>query len=181
MGLLPSLSRRTFLRYTALGAGLLTLSRLRVAPAAAAAPSAGLSVLTPREAEILGAIVERMVYSGSDVMPAVRETHAVQTIDRALQQLDGSVQSQLRWLLVVFQWGPPVLQLQFTTFMGMSTPERDEYIRSWATSPYEIRRLAFRALKNLSMLGYYSQDATWKGIHYDGPWAPRPRRVSGAA
>ena len=149
-------------------------------PAAAAAPAAGLRVLTSREADLLGAIVERMVFSGSERMPAVRETRAVETIDQALQQLDASVQSQLRWLLVVFQWGPPVLQLQFTTFMGMSAPERDEYIRSWATSPYEIRRLAFRALKNLSMLGYYSQDATWKGIHYDGPWAPRPRRVLSA-
>jgi len=177
MGLVPSLSRRSFLQYTALSAGMLALARLRVPSAAVAAPIGGLRILTPHEAEILSAIVERMVFSGDNAMPSVAQTRAIETIDQALQQLDAPVQSQLRWLLVVIQWGPPFLHLQFSTFLGMSPTERDDYLRSWAASPYEIRRLAFRALKNLSMLGYYSQDATWKGIHYDGPWVPRPRRI----
>jgi hypothetical protein len=59
----------------------------------------------------------------------------------------------------------------------MSPEERDEYLQQWAMSAVEVRRLAFRALKNLSMLGYYAQDATWKSLHYDGPWAPRARRT----
>lgn len=129
---------------------------------------------------MLTAIVERMVFTGdADArMPAVQDTRAIETIDHVLLQLDPSVQSQLGWLLTIFQWAPPLLQLKFKTFTGMSPEERDDYIRDWATSNLETRKLAFRALKNLSMLGYYSQDATWKGIHYDGPWAPRPRRVS---
>lgn len=172
------LSRRSFLRYTALSTGLVTLARLRALPAAVEA-SAGyqLQVLTPQRADILTAIVERMVYSGNDEMPAVRDTDAVRTIDQALLQLDADVQSQFGWLLTVFEWGPPVFQLRFTTFTGMAPQARDAYLRDWATSRLETRRLAFRALKNLSLLGYYSQDATWKGIHYDGPWVPRPRRI----
>ena len=87
------------------------------------------------------------------------------------------MQSQVGWLLTLFQWGPPLFQLKLKTFTSLTPDERDDYLRGWATSRSDTRRLAFRALKNLSMLGYYSQDATWKGIHYDGPWAPRARRV----
>lgn len=179
MGWRAAVSRRSFLRYTAVSAGLLTLSRLRVAPslAATAVPAGTLQILSPREAEILSAIVERMVFSGDPDMPAVRDTGAVATIDQALVQLDSSLQTQLRWLLTAFEWGPPFFQLKLTTFTRMSPEAGDEYLQQWATSAVEVRRLAFRALKNLSMLGYYTQDATWKGLHYDGPWAPRPRRV----
>jgi len=169
------LSRRAFLQYSALSAGLIVLSRLRPAPAAAAAPpvQAGLQVLSLRDAEIMSALTERVVYSGDSGMPAVRDTQAVQTIDRAVQQLDPRVQTQLRWLLRAFEWGPPVLTFQLTTFTGMSPEQQDAYLDGWARSNSETRRLAFRALKNLAVLGYYSQDATWKGIHYDGPWVPR--------
>ena len=178
-GIFGSLSRRSFLRYTAVSAGLLTLSRLRALPALAAesVPADGLQVLTAHQAEVFTAIVERMVFSGAEGMPAVRDTRAVETIDQALLQLDAGVQSQLRWLLTMFQWGPALFQFKLTTFTGMTPEERDTYIQDWATSRYQTRKLAFRALKNLSMLGYYSQDATWKGIHYDGPWAPRLRRM----
>jgi hypothetical protein len=174
-----TLSRRSFLRYTAVTAGLLVVSRLRLAPAVAAQPAAatGLRVLTPYQADIMTVIVERMVFTGSDSMPAVRDTHAIETIDQALLQLDPAVQYQVGWLLTLFQWGPPLFQLKLHTFTGLTPAERDSYLEGWATSRSATRRLAFRALKNLSMLGYYSQDATWRAIHYDGPWAPRPRRM----
>jgi gluconate 2-dehydrogenase subunit 3-like protein len=171
------LSRRTFLRYSAWSAGFLALSRLRVAPVGAAqAPPTELQVFTPRDAEIMTGITERLVFSGDSGMPAVRDTQAIATIDRAVQQLDPHVQGQLRWLMRIIEWGPPILALQLTTFTGMTPAQQDAYLHGWAASDNETRRLAFRALKNLAMLGYYSQDATWKGIHYDGPWAPRPRR-----
>jgi hypothetical protein len=174
------LSRRSFLRYTALTAGLVTLTRLRLAPALAQVPPGGLRVLTAPQAEILTAVVERMVFNGDPGMPALRDTGAVQTIDQALLQLDPAVQSQLGWLLRLVQWGPLLFQLKPQTFAGLTPDERDASLRGWAESRFETRRLAFRALKNLSMLGYYSQDATWKGIHYDGPWVPLPRRVLSA-
>ncbi len=177
--LVEALSRRSFLRYTALSAGLLTVSRLRAAPALAvtAANADGLRVLTPHQAEVMTAVVERMVFTGADHMPAVRDTGAIATIDQVLLQVDPAVQSQVGWLLILFEWGPPLFQFKLKRFTGMTLEERDEYLNGWSTSRSDTRRLAFRALKNLSMLGYYSQDATWKGIHYDGPWVPRPARV----
>jgi hypothetical protein len=172
-----SLSRRSFLRYAAITGGLATVARLPMRPAVAAEAAAKpLRVLTAEEATILGAIVERMVYSGDPSMPAVRDTHAIATIDGALAELDEAIVTQLRWLLALFQYGPPVFDFCFSTFTGMQPEQQDEYIRGWANSRFATRRIAFRALKNLAMLGYYTQDATWRGIHYDGPWAPRSRR-----
>jgi hypothetical protein len=166
------LSRRSFLRYSALTAGLLAVSRLRLTPALAAQSAAvpEFHVLTPHQADVMTAVVERITFTGTDTMPTVRNTHAIVTIDQALLQLDPTVQS-------LFQWGPPLFQLKLSTFTGLTPEERDSYLQGWATSRSSTRRLGFRALKTLSMLGYYSQDATWKGIHYDGPWVPRPRRV----
>jgi hypothetical protein len=174
-----SCSRRTFLGYSTLTAGLLTVAQLRPPPALAATSPAG-QVLTASDAEIMAAVTQRMVYSGDPGMPAVDDTQAVATIERALQETDPSVQRQVRWLLRVFQWGPPVFAFELRSFTAMSDAQQDAYLRGWATSNNELRRLAFRALRNLAMLGYYSQDATWKGIHYDGPWVPRPRRAGGS-
>jgi hypothetical protein len=65
---------------------------------------------------------------------------------------------------------------KLSTFSNLSPEWQDAYIMGWAESRFHTRRIAFQALKNLSMLGYYSQDATWPAIHYSGPWAPKPRR-----
>ncbi len=175
------LSRRGFLCRGAMTAGLVTFSRLHFPTPTVAQPTAdaGLRVFSAHEAEVLTAIVERMVNNEAADMPAVAATRTIATIDQAVLQLESSLRSQLRWLLVIFQWGPPVFLGKLRTFTGLSPDERDEYIRDWAASRFATRRLAFRALKNLSMLGYYSQDETWAGIHYDGPWAPRPRRIIG--
>ena len=172
------LSRRSFLQWTAVSAGLLTVARLRPVAAVAvpAGPAPAFRVLTPHTAEILTVIVERMVDNGEPDMPAVRDTGTIETIDVALYQLDPAVQAQLGWLLTMFEYGPPLLQGKLRRFTALRPEEQDDYLRGWETSRLPLRRIAFQALKNLAVLGYYSQDATWKGIHYDGPWVPRPRR-----
>ncbi len=173
------LSRRGFLYRGTMTAGLVTLSRLQFPTPSVAPPAAGagLRVFSAHEAQVLTAIVERMVNNDAADMPAVAATQTIATIDQAVLQLESSLRSQLRWLLVIFQWGPPLFLGKLRTFTGLSPDERDEYIRDWAASRLATRRLAFRALKNLSMLGYYAQEETWTGIHYDGPWLARPRRV----
>jgi hypothetical protein len=58
----------------------------------------------------------------------------------------------------------------FTRFSRMSDAEQDASLRSWMTSRLDLRRRAFYALRNLSHLGYYSQEATWPLIGYLGPF-----------
>ena len=168
-------SRRALLRRTALAAGFLAVGRLRLEPTAALAADGAdtLQVLSPRQGPIMAAIAERMVFSGVPDLPPFRTTPGLFTIDRALLQVEADVRQQIGWLLWGFEWGPPVFAYQLTTFTRMPPAAQDEYLRGWAASPRELRRLAFRALKNLSMLGYYAQPATWEAIHYDGPWLGR--------
>ena len=166
----PPLSRRAFLRRGTATAGLVGLIRLR--PAVGAVPSAtqGWLFLDDDRADLLSAIAERMVFTGDAAMPSFRETRAIEVVDAALWQADDVVQEQLDWLLWAFEYGPPIFDLRWATFRGLDDAGRDGYIRGWAESRFGLRRMGFQALKNLSMLGYYSQDATWGGIHYDGPW-----------
>jgi len=180
-----SVGRRTFLKFTGFGTAMVALSRLRL-PAALAATvgqeqDATLRVLRPGDARVLGAIADRMVFTGDPAMPRFGDTAGLVTIDIALLQLPPETSDQLHWALLLFQYGPPIFEARFSTFTGLSNAAKDTYLAGWAESRFEIRRAAFRALKNLSMLGYYAQDATWKGIHYTGPWVPRPRRVLGDA
>jgi len=170
-----TLNRRDFLRTSAFSVGLAGMIRLR-APAYASVQTGGaLQVLAADEADLLAAIVERMVFNGEPEMPAVRETSAVAVIDQALLQADEVIRDQVGWLLWLFDWGPAAFDLQFARFRSLGDDAKDAYIRGWAESRFELRRMGFQALKNLSMLGYYAQDATWKGIHYDGPWTKKPR------
>ena len=174
-------TRRGFLHLAGFSAGMLALSRLRALPAALAAEvggaTTGLSVLTPNDARILGAVAERMTFTGDAAMPRFAATDGLRTIDVALRQLPPDVPQQLSWGLWMFEYAPPLFLGKPARFTGMNEHWQDVYLADWAGSSLQTRRMLFQALKNLSFLGYYAQDATWAGIHYLGPLQPRPRRV----
>ena len=174
------IGRRDFLRLTGFSAGMLAVARLRVAPAwaeAASATAGSMRMLSPGDARILTAVAARITFTGDPAMPRFEETAALQTIDTALRQLPPDVPEQLSWALWLVEYGPPLLIGQPSRYTNLSPAWQDIYLSGWAESRFQTRRLVFQAVKNLSMLGYYAQDATWPGIHYGGPWAPRPRRV----
>ena len=161
---------------------MLTISRLRPMPALAevaqdALRNASLRVLSPTDARILGAIADRITFTGDASMPRFADTPGLTTIDTALRQLPHDTITQLHYALLLFQYGPPVFALRLSRFTDLGDAAKDAYLTGWEQSSYELRRVAFRAVKNLSLLGYYSEDATWQGIHYQGPWVPRQRRV----
>jgi len=171
------LDRRGFLRLTGFSAGMLALSRLHAAPAAASAGTAGWRVLSPGDARIMAAVAARMTATGDAAMPRFADTDALRTIDTALLQLPPEVPQQLSWALWLVEYSPPLVIGKPSRFTGLDAEWQDIALSGWAGSRFQTRRIVFQALKNLAMLGYYAQDATWAGIHYGGPWAPRPRRV----
>lgn len=66
-------------------------------------------------------------------------------------------------------------------FTAMSTPERERYLRGWATSRIPLRRKAFQALKRMATVIYYTaRDASgrsnpsWPRLGYPGPLGPPP-------
>jgi hypothetical protein len=174
------LDRRGFLRLGGMTAAMLAVSRLRPLPAAAvAAASASAPVLSAGDGRILAALAERITHTGDAAMPAFSQTAAMPAIDGALRQLPPDLVEQLSWGLWLFEYGPPVLIGRLSTFTGLTPEWQDAYLTTWEQSRFQLRRVAFQAVKNLAFLGYYSQDSTWKGIHYQGPWVPMPRVVIG--
>lgn len=163
-----------------MSAGLIAVSQLRVPALASASPAAvseSLHVLTPTEARIFAAVADRITFTGDPSMPRFGDTAGLRAVDTALRQLASDVAQQFRGALMLFQYGPPFTGIAFSTFTNLSAADQDAYLRRWEASRFETPRLAFRAFKNLAMLGYYADDSTWKGINYGGPWAPKPRRV----
>ncbi len=66
-------------------------------------------------------------------------------------------------------------------FTAMSTPERERYLRGWATSRLPLRRKGFQALKRMATVIYYTaRDAdgrsnpSWSRLGYPGPLGPPP-------
>lgn len=158
---------------------MLAASRLRLADTALAAPAATapvLRVLSRTDAAIFTTIAERIVFTGDAAMPSFRDTAGLTTVDAALLQLPADQRRQLHYGLLAFEYMPVVMIRRLARFTRLAPEAQDRYLAAWAASDWEMCRLGFEAFKNLSMLGYYADEKTWKGIHYDGPWVPRPRR-----
>ena len=168
--------RRGFLELGA-SAGLAALTGLRSLPAMAAAGSgetAAGAFFSGREREILRAVVERMVETGDPRAPAVSETRTLETIDAACAALPPVVTGQLPLALQLFEWWPFLLELRFRRFSELDAEARDERLRGWMESRFAVRRMAFLALRNLAMLGWWSQEETWPLIGYRGPLLAPP-------
>jgi hypothetical protein len=168
----PSLraTRRGFLRLAGGTAALAGLAQLRALPAGAAQVVAGEArFFAPREREVLTVIVERMVDTGEPGAPAVRDTGTIDTIDRLCRTLDPALTAPLPALVRLVEWGPLLFDARLARFSSLDHDARDAHLRGWMTSRIGLRRLGFLALRNLSLLGYWSQDATWPLIGYQGP------------
>jgi len=165
----PRTTRRGFLRLAGATAAFASLARLRALPAGAAAPLAGERFFGPAETEILTRIAERVCDTGDPAAPPLRETGAIASIDAFCRSLDPELTGQLPLALRLFEWGPFLFDWTFTPFTRMSDAERDASLRAWMTSRLAIRRQAFLAVRNLCLLGFYSQPETWRMIGYQGP------------
>jgi hypothetical protein len=162
-------TRRGFLSLAATSAALTALSRLPAA-GAVATDRRETSFFSEHEKELLTGVVERMVATGAPDAPALGETGSIEVIDRICAGLDPGVSGVLPNLLRLVEWGPLLFDFTPTRFSKMSDAEKDASLRAWMTSRLDLRRRAFYALRNLSYLGYYSQDATWGLIGYQGPF-----------
>ncbi len=168
-GVLPRATRRGFLRLAGASAALTALGQLRMLPPALAAASQGERFFDAGETEILTRIAERMVYSGDPAAPGVRDIATIATIDALCAGLPPAVSEPLPLALRLFEYGPFLFDLSFARFTRMSDAAQDTSLHGWMTSRFALRRLAFTGLRNLCMLGYYSQPETWPLIGYQGP------------
>ena len=169
---LQSPSRRKFLRRTVIGG--VALGGARVVPALPFLEKSRLisgavpTFLSPRQFRTLQAVCNRMIPKG-DAMPSASDVGVARHVDLFLSRLDRPVAEQIALLLDVFEFSPPLFDLKWGRLTSFDEPTQDEILASWENSRLDFRRTGFLALKRLSLAAYYSQDATWKAIGYDGP------------
>jgi len=164
-----STTRRGFLRLAGATAALTALAQVRSVPATAAPAAAAGAFFSPAEQEILTQVAERMVDSDAPGAPRIRDTGTIATIDALCASLDPSITAPLPTLLRVVDWAPFVFVLRFSRFTRLTPAEQDASLAGWMRSRLAVRRQAFLALRNLALLGYYSQEETWPAIGYAGP------------
>ncbi len=168
-GLVPALEAMA-----SLGALGVAADEARAEVASTGAPPAGF--LSARERQTLAALAETLVAPGDAAvtrLPSVAEAGVVDFLDRLLPELPDEVQKKFPLLLWGLEHGARVLSFTGRPFTQLAAPDRVAFLAGFAESRLEIRRLAFRAIKNLVMLAYYQADASWPGIEYDGPWVGR--------
>jgi hypothetical protein len=115
-----------------------------------------------------------MVDTGEPGAPPVRETHAIAALDALCASLDPAATAPLPALLRLVEWGPLLFDHRFARFTTLDAEGQDASLAGWMRSDLTLRRMGFYALRNLSLLGYWSQDETWPLIGYAGPLLKRP-------
>jgi hypothetical protein len=126
------------------------------------------------DADLLMAIVERMVDTGEAGAPSPREIGTLAAIEGALAPFGEALIQDLRLALRLVEYWPVFLEWRFGRFRSLSPEAQAQSLEGWRTSRIETRRRVFYALRNLALLGYWSQEETWPLIGYGGPWIRRP-------
>jgi hypothetical protein len=133
----------------------------------------------PWETRTLDAILDRMCAYTRPDLPRPDDTDALESTLDFVDTFPQGRRRQLRQLLAVVEAGPLVLAPagERERFSELSAEAADTYLRGWDESALPPRRAAFRALKSVCMMGYWSQPDTWDGIGYsleDNPGLDAP-------
>ena len=115
-------------------------------------PSRTTYFFTQVEHEILKSVCAYMVGVPCDAALDI----PVITIDTFAKQLPKTLRTQLRFGLLLFQWGPPLFIRKPCRFTQLDPRDAVKYIEGWAKSRLGVRRKLFRGLRDVAFLGYYS-------------------------
>lgn len=121
------------------------------------------------------ALVERICDPGETGLPSPRDVGAVEVAQRYVRWMPAVTRMKLGNLIATLEGGPLVLGPRRKRFSKLDAADQDAYLEKWSESPLPPMRAAFHAIKQVAMMGYYSQPGTWPGIGYsirDNPGAP---------
>ena len=161
--------RRDFLKKSLLGSLLLgsasLLANCKRRVVVAARPE-GISILNITEFKTLTALCQAVLPE-----PESPAGQAVPyRIDREISFWQEKNQAQVKSLLALVEQGTRYFFYSWHSFGELPKNARQDYLHGWESSRFNFRRQAFQALRMMTFFFFYSQDATWKAIGYDGPW-----------
>jgi hypothetical protein len=144
----------------------------------AADAASGLRFLRRREVRLARAILDAFVAHEDGALPDPTAIGALEELDRLLARLPPEDRRRARFLLLLVEWAPllvaglrgPRFWRRFTR-LGLAA--RREVLEALGTAWLLPLRAGYTALKALVMLAYWTRDAAWPAIGYDGPWLGR--------
>lgn len=124
-------------------------------------------VLSAREALIFSAAAEALLPAA----PVAAALAAVPVnVDRYLEAMPQAIQRDIHLMLALVEHGT-ALGLHVPRFTHLSPVERDSFLIS-LNSRGGLLAQAYRGLRDLCLLGYYQEAATWSALEYEGPRIP---------
>ncbi len=121
------------------------------------------------------ALVATICDPGETGLPDPEAVRATEVAIRYIQWMPEVTQHKLANLVATLEGGPLVLGPTRERFSALTPADRATYLRKWSESSLPPMRAAFHAVKQVAMMGYYSQPGTWPGIGYgiaSNPGAP---------
>lgn len=163
-------SRRAFLRKSLIGTIVLSSSSLFLTSCASyKAPETELLALSPKEFACLNGVCDALIPFDSEKLPRPSEAGTARVVDKLLSTLPDENKKQMKLLFSAFEHSPLIFAFSKTPFSRQPLEKQRKILASLENSSLSFARLAFMGMKMLVMLGYYTRDASWKGIGYDGP------------
>ncbi len=163
-------TRRAFLRKSLIGTLVLSSSSLFLTSCASyKTPETELLALSPKEFACLNGVCDALVPFDSENLPRPSEIGTARAVDKLLSTLPDENKKQMKLLFSAFEHSPLIFAFSKTPFSQQPLDKQRKILASLENNSLSFARLAFMAIKMLAMLGYYTRDAAWKAIGYDGP------------
>jgi hypothetical protein len=138
-----------------------------------------LTTLTPREASIFACLTDTVV-APEPVLPPVRETTAVEFLDRWLTRAPRLNRVALRGLLYLAELAP-LLAGQRSRLRRLDVPGRAAALERLDEGGPPAARQIVKLLKGVACLAYYGDDAVMLRLGYDATAnVERARRIRAA-
>jgi hypothetical protein len=124
-----------------------------------------LAALSPREASIFACVCDTVV-APEPALPAVRDTDAVESLDRWLARAPRLNRAGLRLLLYVAELAPRLVGLD-TRLRGLSEADRARALAALeGVRSRQVRELV-KVLRGVAFLCYYGDDGVMLRLGYD--------------
>ncbi len=164
-----AITRRDFIRKSALGLAGITLAQALLPACSPARPTPpGLKVLGPVEFATLSAAADRIAKG----LPLPDGPDGIALLfDRSLAAGPSWLRPLFRDALNFLEFSPLLLSLPPGRFSTRTAEGRDEVLRGMADSSLTIRRQVYAAVKQAVLFTAYSHTSSWTLVGYDGPGA----------
>lgn len=115
--------------------------------------------------EVFGLLLETLCDYEAP-LPSVHQCGALEASLRFVQGMPPETREEFQSLLVLLEVAPYVFGPRRRFFSRLSREERACHLQGWESAQLAARKGAFRAMKSVAMMGYWSRPETFEHLGY---------------